>query len=175
VKKRNRQEKLERIFLKSSKINNQLYAIRLLLRFYTKDISNSLLFEMIPFIWKDSEGPTFRWRIEREIKSRQNKNTLKDLLKLIETSKPYYIYFACEMLISFPDIQIIEPLINIIEYTEGAENNLTKKIAVLALMKIKKEQLANQSFDSIKNETIKSAALDLKKYTALKKTELNMI
>lgn len=130
--------KLEYIFLNSNSKKNKVYALRLLLQNYVSIISNDVLFKMIPYIWKVNDPPTFRWRIEWEIKNRKQEDILIRLVNLFKTNNPNYWSFAAEMLIQFPDYRIVEPLINLIEFSENNVDRWTRRSAMFALSNITK-------------------------------------
>lgn len=159
-----RLKKLETIFLYSKNNRNKLYALRQLLQSYPKAISNDTLFKMIPYIWENTDAPTFRWRIEWEIKSRKNEDTLIRLLNLLKTENPYYWFLAAEMLVQFPDYRIVEPLIKIIEFSGNKAHEWTKLTAILALLNITTEEAAKIPLHTISNSQVKSIIENFDEY-----------
>jgi hypothetical protein len=159
-----RLNKLEYIFLNSNSKKNKIYALRLLLQNYVGNISNDILFKMIPYIWEVTDPPTFRWRIEGEIKSRKEEDILMRLVNLFKIDNPYYWYFAAEMLIQFPDYRIVEPLIKLIEFSGNNVDRWTKRTAMFALSNITKEELVKISLNTISNFEVVPIIKNFEKY-----------
>jgi hypothetical protein len=159
-----RLNKLEFIFLNSNSKKNKIYALRQLLQNYVGNISNDILFKMIPCIWEGADPPTFRWRIEWEIKNRKEEDVLMRLVNLFKTDNPYYWFFAAEMLFYFPDYRIVEPLIKLIEFSDNKVDRWTKRTAMYALSHITKEELAKIPLDKISNFEVVSIIKNFEKY-----------
>jgi hypothetical protein len=159
-----RLNKLENIFLNSNSKKNKIYALRLLLQNYVENISNDILFKMIPYIWEVTDPPTFRWRIEWEIKSRKQEDIIIRLVNLFKTENPYYWYFAAEMLIQFPDYRIVEPLIKLIEFSDNKVDRWTRRTAMFALSNITKDELAKIPLNTISNFEVLYIIKNFEKY-----------
>lgn len=159
-----RLNKLESIFLNSNSKKNKIYALRQLLQNYVGNISNDILFKMISFIWEPADPPTFRWRIEWEIKSRKEEDVLMRLINLFKTNNPHYWLFAARMLFYFPDYRIVEPLIKLIEFSGNNVDRWTKRTAMYALLHITKEELDKIPLNTISNFEVVSIIKNFEKY-----------
>lgn len=163
------QTKLQTIFLQSKKDSNKLYALRQLLSTYVETLPSEILFQAIPWIWKNTEAPTFRWRIEWEIKSRKTEDTLLRLLELLKDKNPYYWYFSAEMLIQFPDFRIVVPLLKILE--DHNTDRIIKRPAVLALLNITPDELAKIPLSTITDKQLRAIIENFPQYIEARELE----
>ena len=159
-----RLNRLEYIFLNSNSKKNKVYALRQLLQNYVGEISNDTLFKTIPYIWEVTEAPTFRWRIEWEIKRRKEDDIIIRLIDIFKIDNPNYWFLAANMLMQFPDYKIVEPLINLIEFTDNNDSLFTKRCAMYALSNITKEELDKIPLNTISNLEVVAIINNFEKY-----------
>ncbi len=132
-------EKLNRLkeILKSARSKEKkAYCLGLIMTYYRKQLNSEDLFALIPYIWEVENITKFgaiRAMIEREIKSRQDRDTVEKLIDLLNHEHPYLRFVGADLLNGFNDKIIVEPLLRYITNTK--DDLMTKRHAICALMK----------------------------------------
>lgn len=134
---------LKTITLTTLDREKRTYSLWLILTYHVKSLTTDELFSFVPFIWKvDIANMKFfsiRQKIEREIKERQNTNTILKLLELLQNDNPYLRFFGADLLNDFQDERIIDPLLDYLYHTN--DDFITKRQAICALRPYKNDKI----------------------------------
>lgn len=119
------------------------YSLWLLLTYHIKSLTTDELFSFIPLIWEiDISNDKFygiRQKIEKEIKERQNSETILKLLELLKSDNSYLRFFGADLLNNFEDTTIVEPLLTYLYNTN--DDFMTKRQAICAIGKYKDDRV----------------------------------
>jgi hypothetical protein len=140
----NRFDKLKQILNSTGSVEHKTTAFRLILSYYAHSLTTDELFSLIPYIWKINHPggyPPNRRMLEDEIRRRQDPETLKRLINLIESDNKNYRFVALDMLIAYPNPAIIKPLLKYIDCTK--DDLMTKRSAIWALINIEDKRVTN--------------------------------
>ncbi|RAJ08890.1 hypothetical protein LX64_01544 [Chitinophaga skermanii] len=121
------------------------YALHLVVTYHVTSLTTEQLFSYIPFIWEvDLSGRYngIRHKIEQEIIARQEIKTIKMLLALLESTNPYLRHIGADLLNSFNNEIIVEPILHYLHHT--TDGFMTKRAAIYALSLFKHQQNVRQ-------------------------------
>ncbi len=115
--------------------SNQLYSLWLLMTYYSKSLTTDELFSFIPLIWEvdvlHDKYFGIRQKLEREIKERQNSETVLNLIELLKSDNVNLRFFAADLLKYFKDEKIIEPILTYLKNT--TDDFMIKREAIFVL------------------------------------------
>jgi hypothetical protein len=135
---------IKNILATTSSITKRTYALWSLLTYHSKSLTTDELFTYIPLIWQvdtrsNQKFSRIRQMLEKEIRERQDIYTINKLLGLLKHDDPHLRFVGADLLNSFTDDRIIEPLL--LYLTTTADDHHPKGQAICALNKYKDERI----------------------------------
>lgn len=150
--------RVKKTLLTSTDRTKRTYALWILLTYHTKSLTSSELFSLISIMFEvgfsNPKYPGIRYKLENEIKARQDQDTIFRLLELLNSDNSLIREFSAMLLNDFCSTMIIEPVLIYLQNTN--DHILVKRSAICALQKYNdvriKEYLINEYESNQENQ-----------------------